>query len=42
MTAHLMLEDKLSASDQEAIKDRVRKEIEGEYVHHCILETSLV
>ena len=42
MTAHLMLEDTLSASDQEAIKDRVRQEIEGEYVHHCILETSLV
>jgi cobalt-zinc-cadmium efflux system protein len=42
MTAHLMLDTKLSAEDQEAIKERVRHEIEHENVHHCILETSLV
>ena len=42
MTAHLMMDDTLTASEQEAIKDRVRHEIEGENVHHCILETSLV
>lgn len=42
MTAHLMLENKLSAEDQEAIKERVRHEIEHENVHHCILETSSV
>ena len=40
MTAHLMLEPTLSATEQEAIKDRVRHEIEHENVHHCILETS--
>jgi hypothetical protein len=38
----LMLENKLSAEDQEAIKERVRHEIEHENVHHCILETSSV
>jgi hypothetical protein len=37
-----MLDAELDASEQEAIKDRVRLEIEGENVHHCILETSLV
>jgi len=37
-----MMDDTLTASEQEAIKDRVRHEIEGENVHHCILETSLV
>jgi cobalt-zinc-cadmium efflux system protein len=42
MTAHLMMDDTLTASEQEAIKDRVRHEIEGENVHHCILETSSV
>jgi len=42
MTAHLMLDNQLSAKDQEAIKDRVRHEIEHENVHHCILETSAV
>jgi len=42
MTAHLMMDDTLTAFEQEAIKDRVRHEIEGENVHHCILETSLV
>jgi len=34
MTAHLMLDNQLSAKDQEAIKDRVRHEIEHENVHH--------
>jgi cobalt-zinc-cadmium efflux system protein len=42
MTAHLMMDDTLTASEQEAIKDRVRHEIEHENVHHCILETSSV
>lgn len=42
MTAHLMLDGSLSAAEQEAIKERVRLEIEHEHVHHCILETSLV
>ncbi|MBM3938489.1 MAG: cation transporter [Sphingomonadales bacterium] len=42
MTAHLMLDRTLNPTDQEAIKERVRHEIEHEQVHHCILETSLV
>lgn len=42
MTAHLMLDQGLSADQQESIKERVRLEIEHEHVHHCILETSLV
>ena len=42
MTAHLMMDNTLTASEQEAIKDRVRHEIEHENVHHCILETSSI
>jgi cobalt-zinc-cadmium efflux system protein len=41
MTAHLTLNAEVSAKDQEAIKERVRHEIEHQQVHHCILETSI-
>jgi cobalt-zinc-cadmium efflux system protein len=41
MTAHLTLNADVAAKEQEAIKERVRHEIEHQQVHHCILETSI-